>query len=168
MGGHPTSPLECTRQALPEVPVGSFLFISDCSLVSDVFTSTSFHACCLWFSEALEGHIPINYTCLFSHLCVKPIKTLGLGVFGPVWVMANSPGKDRTRGKALTCALRISLTCALTLTCALHHKISLTCALTWTRGRGEGVHIGNKGGRGEQGGGGGVAYREQGGGGGCI
>ena len=43
-------------------------------------------------------------------------------------------------GKALTYALRISLTCALTLTCALHRKISLTCALTWTRGGGEGSH----------------------------
>ena len=70
-------------------------------------------------------------------------------------------------GKALTYALRISLTCTLTLTCALHHKISLTCALTWTRGgggnrgkggqggtggnRGEGGRIGNKRGRGQRG-----------------
>ena len=57
------------------------------------------------------------------------------------------------KGKAFTCALKISLTCALTLTCALNHKISLTCALM-----GKGSHR-EQG----EGGGGGGSHREQGG-----
>ena len=88
------------------------------------------------------------------HSCLNSVSTDIL--FWRQWTFFGQAIADDCQvrtGKALTYALRISLTCALTLTCPLHHKISLTCALTWIRGGG-GSHR-------EQGG-------EQGGRGGCI